>query len=177
MKNFLLIHHTWMIQTPDSISTAREKLIKQIEKQKERAVHMRRKPFSYVLDQQLSLSGDVYENEFTVFQLVNGFAKCTTKAYGKFECTAREMIIHMSVDTNLSPLLITVLFVFAKPYYSLYSEGVKTLKNSCTVSENVADGIMLAFIGLTMIIIIGSLRQQCQSEIKFYKKELNEILF
>jgi hypothetical protein len=58
MKNFLVIHHAWMIQTPDSISTAREKLIKQIEKQKERAFHMRRKPFSYVLDQQLSLSGD-----------------------------------------------------------------------------------------------------------------------
>jgi hypothetical protein len=177
MKNFFLIHHTWMIQTPDSISTAREKLIKQIEKQKERAFHMRRKPFSYVLDQQLSLSGDVSENEFTVFQLVNGFANCTTKAHGKFEYVARETIIHMSVDTNLAPFVITGLFVFAKPYYSLYSEGVKTLKNSCTASENVAAGIMLAFIGLTMIIIIGSLRQQCQSEIKFYKKELNEILF
>jgi hypothetical protein len=166
-----------MIRTPDSISTAREKLIKQIEKQKERAFYMRQKPFNYVLDQQLSLSGDVSENEFTVFQLVNGFAKCTTKAHGKFDYIERETIIHMSVDTNLAPLLIIVLFVFAEPYYSLYLEGVKMLKNSCIVSEHVAAGIMLAFIGLTMTIIIGSLRQQCQSEIKFYKKELNEILF
>jgi hypothetical protein len=166
-----------MIQTPDSISTAREKLIKQLEKQKERDFHMRRKPFIYALDKQSSLSGDVYENEFTVFQLVNGFANHTTKAHGKFDCTAEETIIHMSVDANLSPFLITLLFLFAGPYYALYSEGIKTLKNSFTVSENVAAGIMLAFIGLTMIVIVGSLRQQCQSEIKFYKKELNEILF
>jgi hypothetical protein len=166
-----------MIQTPDSISTAREKLIKQLEKQKERAFHMRRKPFAYLLDHQYSLSGDVYENEFTVFQLVNGFANHKTKAYGKFDCAAEETIIHMSVDANLGPFLITVLFLFAKPYYSLYSEGVKTLKNSCTFSEHVAAGIMLAFIGLTMTVIVGSLRQQCQSEIKFCKKELNEILF
>jgi hypothetical protein len=177
MKNFLLIHHTWMIQTPDSISIAREKLIKQIEKQKERAFHIRRNPFGYVLDSQRSLSGDVYENEFTVFQLVNGYANCTIKAHGKFDCTAEEMIIHMSADANLGPFLITLLFLFAQPYYALYSEGVKTLKNSCTVSENVAAGIMLAFIGLTMIVIVDSLHQQCQSEIKFYKKELNEILF
>jgi hypothetical protein len=177
MKNFLVIHHTWMIQTPDSISTAREKLRKQIEKQKERAFHMRKKPFSYLLDHQISLSGDVCENDFTVFKLVDGHTKCTIKAHGKLDGTAEGTIIHMSADANLASFLITMLFISAKPYYSLYLDGVKTLKNNCTIGENVAAGIMIAFIGLTMIVIVGALRQQCQSEIKFYKKELNKILF
>jgi hypothetical protein len=177
MKNFLLIHHTWLIQTPDSISTAREKLIKQIEKNKERAFHMRQKPFAYVLDHQCLLSGDIYENEFNVFELVDGHAKYMIKAHGKFECTAAGTIIHMSADANLAPFLITVLLLFgSQAYYSLYLDGVKTLK-SCAVNENVAAGIMLAFIGFTIIVIVGSLRRQCQSEIKFYRKELNEILF
>jgi hypothetical protein len=172
MKIFFLIHHTWTIHTPDSISTAREKLIKQIEQQKERTSQMRRKPFDYVIDKPLSLSGDVYESEFTVFQLVSGHVNYATKAHGKFERATEETIIHMSVDVNLAQI---PLLIMLTPYYFLYSEGVKTLKNSYTVSENIASGIMLVFIGLIIIVIVNSFRQQCQSEIKFYKKELNHV--
>jgi hypothetical protein len=147
-----MIIDKFTIQTPDSIALAHDKL----------TWHIGDKPSPFTLNsKRVILYGEIYENGFRLCRLL-GRGISTTIITGWFETVQSGTVIHLTVEVNLSLVIIYLLFCLS------------WLSNDWQKISRGIDGSRTIYI---MVIIMISVNLICsvKDELKFYRKKLTQV--
>ena len=147
-----MILDTFTIQTQDSIDIAREKLACQIGNLPS--------PFT-INSTQVILYGDISEDGFRLCRLKGG-SQSITIITGRFEALQSGAVIHLTVELNLSLIMVCLLF----PLYFIIFQLPHIIKNT--------EGIISVVI-IMMIVAIIICALSYKNEITYYRNKFLQV--